>query len=323
MAVTEQKQIEFGVYIPQLKFSYDELRDRVLTSERLGYDCVWFYDHFYSPGSPEAPAFESWTLISALSAVTYKVRLGHLVLCNPFRHAALLAQMAISLDVISRGRLELGIGSGSYAREFEEYGIPFASIPERAAQLEEAVQVIKLLFTQTRATFDGKYYSLKSAPSPLRPVQKPHPPITIGGGGEKFTLPLVARHADMWNCPTYSLGEFQRKFDLLKAECEKINRDPATLRISEEAVLVIAESEAALCTALESARRRYGSKSWGLEAGGYVGTPEQLIEHILGKIARGITNFAFFFHDRAAPESLELFASRVMPIVKGATRQIA
>lgn len=308
--------IEFGVYLPQLKFSFDELRERVQTAERLGYDGVSFHDHFYPPGMPDVPAFEAWTVACALAAVTDKIRLGHLVLCNAFRHPALLAQMAISLDVISRGRVDLGIGSGSNPREFEEYGIAYPPLRERAEQLEEAVQVIKLLFTQTRATFTGKHYTLRDAPSPLRPVQQPHPRIIIGGGGEKLTLPLVARHADVWNCPTYSLAEFRRKLDVLRRECEKIHRDPATLRISEEAVLVIASSEAALSKALEVAKRRYGAPGWGLEAGGYIGTPERLVEHILGKIAQGITHFSLFFHDRAAPESLELFATQVIPAVR-------
>jgi F420-dependent oxidoreductase-like protein len=319
MSSPAHRPIEFGVYIPQLKFSFEEILDRVQIAERLGYDNAWFYDHFYSPGSPDTPAFEAWTLIAALASVTQKIRLGHLVLCNAFRHPALLAQMALSLDAISRGRVELGIGTGSYPGEFEEYGLPFTPFRERAAQLEEALQVIKALFTQTRSNFEGKYYQLKNAPSPLRPTQKPHPPITIGGGGEKFTLPLVARFADMWNCPTYSLGEFQQKFDVLKRECDKINRDPATLRISEEAVLVLAESEAELPTIVEQARRRYGFKGWGLEAGGYIGTPERIVAHILSKVARGITNFAFFFHDRATPESLELFATRVITVVKKET----
>jgi alkanesulfonate monooxygenase SsuD/methylene tetrahydromethanopterin reductase-like flavin-dependent oxidoreductase (luciferase family) len=321
MSVTARQPIEFGIYLPQLKFSFEEIRDRVLLGERLGYDSVRFYDHFYSPGMPDVPAFEAWTLISALATVTQKIRLGHLVLCNSFRHPALLAQMALSLDVISNGRLELGIGSGSNPREFAEYGIAYPSLRERTEQLDEALQVIKLLFTQTRSTFNGKYYTLKDAPSPLRPVQTPHPIITIGGGGEKLTLPLVARHADMWNCPTYSLGEFQQKYDVLRRECDKLNRDPATLRISEEAVAVVVESAAALPAALEQAKRRYGFKSWGLEAGGYIGTPEQLTEHILGKVARGITNFGLLFHDRTSAESLELFATRVMPAVQREIRR--
>ena len=216
MSPFARKPVEFGVYLPQLKFSFEELRERVQLAERLGYDSVWFYDHFYSPGAPDIPAFEAWTLVSSLAAVTHKIRFGHLVLCNPFRHPALLAQMALTLDAISQGRLDLGIGTGSNPREFEEYGVPYASFRERAEQLDEAVQVIKMLFTQTRSNFNGKYYTLKDAPSPLRPVQKPHPPIIIGGGGEKFTLPLVARHADVWNCPTYSLAEFERKLDVLR-----------------------------------------------------------------------------------------------------------
>lgn len=315
---TAHQPIEFGLYLPQLKFSFDEIRARVQLAERLGFASARFYDHFYSPGMPDAPAFEGWTLITALAAVTQKIRLGHLVLCNAFRHPALLAQMALTLDVISNGRLELGLGSGSYPLEFEQYGIPYPSLRERSEQLDEALQVIKLLFTQTRSSFTGKYYTLKDAPSPLRPVSSPHPLITIGGGGEKLTLPLVARHADMWNCPTYSLGEFQHKYDVLRRECDKINRDVATLRISEEAVLVIAESDAALPAALEQAKRRYGVKGWGLEAGGYIGTPEQLTEHIVSKVKRGITDFGLMFHDRAATESLELFATRVIPAVKQA-----
>jgi alkanesulfonate monooxygenase SsuD/methylene tetrahydromethanopterin reductase-like flavin-dependent oxidoreductase (luciferase family) len=319
MSAFARKPVEFGVYIPQLKLSFTKLRERVHIVERLGYDSVWFYDHFYSPGTPDVPSFEAWTLVSALAAVTDKIRFGHLVLCNPFRDPALLAHMALTLDAISAGRLELGIGTGSQPREFEEYGFPYASFRDRAEQLDEALQVIKLLFTQTRSNFSGKYYTLKDAPSSLRPVQLPHPPITIGGGGEKFTLPLVARHADVWNCPTYSLAQFQHKLDVVRSECDKIKRDPATLRISEQAVLVIAESTAALTTEVESAKRRYGYVDWGLEAGGYIGTPEQLVEHILGRVERGITQFAFFFHDRAPPESLELFATRVMPIVKRET----
>jgi alkanesulfonate monooxygenase SsuD/methylene tetrahydromethanopterin reductase-like flavin-dependent oxidoreductase (luciferase family) len=310
--------IEFGLYLPQLKLSFDEIRTRVQLAERLGFDTAWFYDHMYSPGSPDVPAFEGWTLISALAAVTSRIRLGHLVLCNAFRHPALFAKMLLSLDVISGGRLEVGMGTGSYPAEFQEYGWPFPAYRERAAQLDEAVQVIKLLCTQARSSFEGRYYSLKNAPNALLPVQKPHPPITIGGGGEKYTLPLVARHADMWNCPTYSLAEFQHKHQLLRNECAKIGRDPASLRISEEAVMVLVESAAALPAQLESARKRFGSEGWGLEAGGYIGTPELIAERIVAKARRGISHFAFFFHDRGAPETLELFAQRVMPAVRSA-----
>jgi alkanesulfonate monooxygenase SsuD/methylene tetrahydromethanopterin reductase-like flavin-dependent oxidoreductase (luciferase family) len=312
----QRRPIEFGIYLPQLKHSFDDIRARVLLAEQLDFDAVWFYDHMYSPGAPDVPAFEGWTLISALAAVTSRIRLGHLVLCNGFRHPALFAKMVLSLDAISGGRLEVGMGTGSYPLEFQEFGLPYPSYRERAEQLDEAVQVIKLICTQQRSNFAGRHYTLKNAPNALQPVQKPHPPITIGGGGEKYTLPLVARHADMWNCPTYSLAEFQHKYDVLLRECDQIQRDPATLRISEEAVLVLAESAAALPELLESARRRYGSAGWGLEAGGYMGTPEQLVEHILQKVERGIRHFAFFLHERGAPQTMELFAAEVAPAVR-------
>jgi alkanesulfonate monooxygenase SsuD/methylene tetrahydromethanopterin reductase-like flavin-dependent oxidoreductase (luciferase family) len=316
--MTKRRPIEFGIYLPQLKYSFEEIRDRVQLAERLGFDTAWFYDHFYSPGAPDVPAFEGWTLISALASVTSRIRLGHLVLCNAFRHPAVFAKMVLSLDTISHGRLEVGLGTGSYRLEFEEYGLPFPSYRERAEQLDEAVQVIKQICTQARSNFQGRHYRLNNAPNALLPVQKPHPPITIGGGGEKYTLPLVARHADMWNCPTYSLAEFQQKIDILRGECDRVQRDPATLRISEEAVIVLVKSAAALPAQLDSAKRRYGSAGWGLEAGGYIGTPEQITEHILSKVRRGISHFAFFFHDRGTPETLELFASQVIPQVRGA-----
>jgi alkanesulfonate monooxygenase SsuD/methylene tetrahydromethanopterin reductase-like flavin-dependent oxidoreductase (luciferase family) len=147
-------------------------------------------------------------------------------------------------------------------------------------------------------------------------VQRPHPPLTIGGGGEKLTLPLVARHADIWNCPTYSLADFNQKRDVLRRECDKIGRDPATLRISEQAVLVLAASDADLPAAREVAKRRYGGDMWGLEAGGFIGTPVQITDRILARTRLGVSHFAFFFHDRATPESLELFSREVMPAVQ-------
>ena len=311
--------VEFGFYLPQVKLGFDELRARVQLAEQLGYDTMWFYDHLYSPGAPDVPAFEGWTLVAALAAVTTRIRLGHLVLCNAFRHPAVFAKQLFTLDAISNGRIELGIGTGSYPQEFAEYGLPFPSYRERAAQLDEALQVIKLLATEPRSSFTGRYYTLQDAPGALRPVQRPWPRITIGGGGEKFTLPLVARHADMWNCPTYSLAEFQHKLGVLRRECERIGRDPATLRISEEGMLVVAPDGPTLRAAEEAARRRYGTPGWGLEAGGYIGTPERLVEHILGKVNQGITHFALFFHDRGTPESLELFATRVIAEVRRAT----
>lgn len=311
--MADENPIEFGVYIPQLQLDFDVIRERVLVAERGGFRSVWFMDHLYPPGLPRLPSFEAWTLVSALATCTERIRLGHLVLCNSFRHPALLAKMATSLDIISNGRLDLGIGSGSVALEHEEFGIPFPGVAQRSKQLAEALQVIKLLFTQETSNFEGEYYQLRNAPNLPRPVQQPHPPIHVGGGGERYTLPIVARWADAWNCPTYSLGEMERKIQVLHEECRRIGRDPESLRITEEAVLALAPTRADVESVRATAQRRYGGAGWGFEAGGYVGTPEDIVRRIRQKTELGVTLFVFFFHDRAKPETLELFAREVIP----------
>jgi alkanesulfonate monooxygenase SsuD/methylene tetrahydromethanopterin reductase-like flavin-dependent oxidoreductase (luciferase family) len=305
--------IEFGVYLPQLQLDFVSLRERVLYAETLGYDTAWFYDHLYPPGMPDVPGLEGWTLVSALAALTQRIRLGQLVLCNGFRHPAVLAKMAITLDVISGGRLELGMGSGSYLAEFEEFGIPCPDLATRSEQLDEALTVIELLCAQPRASFEGRHYRLRNAPGALFPVQKPHPRITIGGAGERLTLPIVAKHADVWNCPTYSLAQIERKRDALLRECERQGRDPATLALGQQAVVVLVERESDLDAALGRARRRFGTEAWGLDAGGLVGTAPRVVEQIQAKVALGFTHFALFFSDRAERETLERFAREVAP----------
>ncbi len=306
-------KIEFGLSLPQIQFSFQEIRDRVTQAERLGFHSVWFMDHFYPPKLPKVPSFEAWTLVSALASVTERIRLGHLVLCNSFRHPALLAKMATSLDVISNGRLDLGIGTGSVAEEHRVFGIPFPGLRERAQRLDEALQILKLLFTQEESTFEGEYYRLEGAPNLPPPVQKPHPPIHLGGSGEKYTLPLVAKWADAWNCPTYALVDLEHKLSVLRQECRRVGRDPATLRITEETVLVLVPKRDELDSAMALARRRYGGPRWGLDNGGVVGTPDDVIPQIREKVDQGVSLFVFFFHDRARPETLDLFAREVAP----------
>lgn len=306
-------KVEFGVYIPQLQFSFPDIRERVQLADRLGLHSVWFMDHLYPPMLPKVPSFEAWTIASALAVVTERIRIGHLVLANGFRHPALLAKMATSLDIISNGRLILGIGTGSVPLEHQQFGIPFPGIRERSRRLEETLQIVKLLFTQEESNFQGAFYRLEQAPNLPPPVQKPHPPILVGGGGERYTLPIVARWADIWNCPTYSLGELERKIQVLHAECRRAGRDPATLRISEEAVLVLAPRKQDVEGALAAAKRRYPGAGWGLDAGGYVGTPDDIIRRVRERAALGVSLFVFFLYDRGAPPTLELLAKEVAP----------
>ncbi|HYC22491.1 MAG TPA: LLM class flavin-dependent oxidoreductase [Candidatus Bathyarchaeia archaeon] len=305
--------IDFGIYIPQVGFGYAEIRERALLCEELGFHSVWFMDHVYPPEMPGVPSFEAWTLASAILATTSRLRVGHLVLSNTFRHPALLAKMATSLDVISAGRLELGIGSGSYAPEHERMGLDYASPRVRSSALGEALEIITAMFREPTTSFAGEHYRVRELPNLPPPVQRPRPPIHIGGGGERFTLPLVARFADVWNCPTYSLGEFDRKREVLRRECAAIGRAMEEIRLSAEAVMVLVESRAALERASAVAEKRFGGAGWGLHAGGYIGTPDDLIARIRENVARGVSLFVYFTHDRAAPETLRLFAREVMP----------
>jgi alkanesulfonate monooxygenase SsuD/methylene tetrahydromethanopterin reductase-like flavin-dependent oxidoreductase (luciferase family) len=305
--------VRIGVYLPQVGLSWDELRERVVTCDRLGIDSVWFMDHLYPPGLPRVPSFEAWTTASALAGATERVRLGHLVLCNGFRHPALLAKMAITLDHASGGRFELGLGSGSYAPEFEEFGLAFGKPAERAERLGEALEVIRLLFREEAPSFAGRHYQLRAAPSLPRPLQQPHPPIHVGGAGERHTLPLVARHADVWNCPTYALEELPHKLALLRQECRRIGRDLATLRVTEEAVLALVPTAAQVAEARATAQRRFPGPGWGFAAGGYCGTPEDVVTRIHARVALGVEGFVFFLHDRGAPETLRLLAEAVVP----------
>ena len=305
--------VQFGIYVPQVGYSYEQMLQRARKAEEVGFDSLWVYDHLYAPMLEHQPAFEGWTIATALLANTTRLRVGHMVLCNTFRHPALLAKMATTLDVISGGRLDFGIGSGSWAPEHAQIGIEWGTIRERSARLAEALEIITSMFTNERTSFAGQYYEVDGLPNLPPPVQQPRPPVFIGGAGERFTLPLVARYADVWNVPTYAIAELDAKVAALRSECERIGRDPAEITFSIEAVMVLAADAEGLAAARALGERRYGNEAYGLEAGGFVGTPAAVRDRIGEYAEKGFSHFVFFTHDRAADETLELFASEVMP----------
>ena len=304
---------EIGVYIPQVSVTFEQLLARALLCEQLGYDSFWVYDHLYAPNLPGNDAFEGWTLATALLARTTRLRVGHLVLDNNFRHPALLAKMATTLDVISAGRLDFGIGSGSYEPEHGEAGFPWGPLAERSARLEEALEIITRMFASDRTTFDGQWYQVRDLPNLPQPVQQPRPPIHVGGIGERYTLPLVARFADVWNVPTYGLGVWREREAALDTACEAIGRDAATIRRSLEAVLVVTADEHALVEARARAERRYAGPGWGLAEGGFVGTPPAIVDRIAELMDQGMSLFVFFLADRGERDMLHLLAEEVIP----------
>jgi alkanesulfonate monooxygenase SsuD/methylene tetrahydromethanopterin reductase-like flavin-dependent oxidoreductase (luciferase family) len=306
-------KVRFGLYVPQVALSYDRILERARLAEELGFDSVWLYDHLYSPGQPDQPSLEAWTLATYLLAHTERLRLGHLVLCNNFRHPALLAKMATTLDVLSGGRLELGIGSGSVAIEHEQAGLPWGGLPERSERLGESLEILVRMFTAAPVTYTGRHFQTVDLPNLPGPVQTPHPPIYVGGIGPRRTLPLVARYADVWNVPTYGLRDWEESGRRLDEACAAIGRDPAAIRRSHEAVLVLAPDDHALTEARTRAERRFAGEGWGLDAGGYVGTPPMVTDRIAEMVDKGISHFVFFTHDRADPATLRLFAEKVAP----------
>jgi alkanesulfonate monooxygenase SsuD/methylene tetrahydromethanopterin reductase-like flavin-dependent oxidoreductase (luciferase family) len=307
--------IEVGIYVPQVALSFEDVRHRAERCEQLGIRSLWLYDHLYAPGLPGRPSLEAWTLATALLAVTRTLRVGHLVLCNQFRHPALLAKMAATLDVVSGGRLDLGIGSGSYEVEHHQAGLPWGTAAERTERLAETLEILTRAFADPGGLveFEGVHYAVRELPTLPRPVQQPRPPIVVGGAGERRTLPLVARYADVWNVPTYALGELDRKLGILREQCARIGRDPASIRLSVEAVLALAPDAASLPEVRALAERRFGDPGYGLRDGGLVGTPQAVVERLQALQEMGFDQAILLTHDRAADETLELLAAEVLP----------
>jgi F420-dependent oxidoreductase-like protein len=214
--------------------AWEPMRDVWIAGDDIElFSAGWNFDHFYPilQRDRTGPCFEGWTMLAALAGVTRRVRLGVMVTGNPYRHPALLANMAASLDVISGGRLELGIGAGWNEEESAAYGIDLPPLRERFDRLEEACAVLDLLLTQETASFDGAHYRLRDARCEPKPVQRPRPPIVIGGG-EKRTLRIAARWADQWNAPGATPEVLAHKMAVLHGHCADIGRDPAAIEIS-------------------------------------------------------------------------------------------
>ncbi len=197
------------------------------TFEALGFDSVWDCDHFQRPSIPDAPYLEGWTSLAALAALTSRIRVGVLVTSNTFRHPTLLAKQAATLDHVSGGRLELGIGTGWYQPEHERFGLPFPDPPELVARFREAVEVVDRLLRQDVTTYEGRYYQVREAPFRPAPIQRPRPPFTLGAHGPKM-LRIVAEYADRWN--SYGTeAEIRERNALLDEQCAAMGRDPSEI----------------------------------------------------------------------------------------------
>jgi F420-dependent oxidoreductase-like protein len=230
--MTIGKQLSFGIKTAPQHTTYEDMRRIWLEADAEPLiDHAWLFDHFMPIiGDYTGPCLEGWSVLSAFAEMTKRLRLGLLVTGNTYRYPAVLAKIAATVDVISEGRLDFGIGAGWNEREHAAYGIPLYQPGERIRRLGEACEVIRLMWTEKAPDFNGRYYQIKEAYCEPKPVQKPYPPFVIGGSGEQLTLRVVAKYADIWNFTgSLSVEPFQHKSSVLDDHCAAIGRDPSTI----------------------------------------------------------------------------------------------
>jgi F420-dependent oxidoreductase-like protein len=307
----------FGVFIPQgWKMEYagygtstDQWRRSVeiaQLAERVGLDSVWVYDHFHNVPKPaHESVFECWTMMAAISQVTSTIRLGQMVGCNLYRPPTLLAKITSTLDVISGGRLDWGIGAGWYENECRGYGYAFPTPKERIGMLREAVEIVTSMWTERETTYSGTFYQANRANCDPKPLQQPRPPIWIGGGGEQLTLRVVAQHAD-WSNFGGNPAEFMHKRDVLRQHCEKVGRDESSIRKSWSPEIAIRESEDDLKALQRTSVRRESYEDW--KAGNLIGSRAEVTDKIGRYLEMGCSGFIPWCVDYPNSMSLELFA---------------
>jgi len=317
----------YGFSLPSGETSFAVVARWAQRAEELGFDSVWVSDHFFYSfaryGADPAPiaSLEPLTTLAGIAAVTQRVRIGTLVFCAPFRHPALLARMAASIDLLSGGRLELGLGAGWMREEFDAFGYRFGEIGERFDALEESLDVVLLLFGGEPVTYDGPTVTLRDAV--LAPAPEEPPPVWVGGKGGPRLLRLAARLADGWNTVwRFSPDAYAAKVADVRAACEEAGRDPATLGLSVGLYSLIGEDEAAARAAFQ--RGRAAAPGDAMAADDYAswradtlsGTPEQLLERVAAFGSLGVRELIvspwvlpFAIHE---PEQVELFAERVI-----------
>ena len=245
--------------------------------ESTGWDGLWYADHFMPNAADTTAAWpEAWTTLSAIGAIVPRLRIGTLVTGNTYRHPAVLAKMAATLDHITAGRVVLGLGSGWQENEHQQYGLPFYTVAERLQRLDEACAVIKALYTQTTANFEGRFYQLKNASLEPKPVQQPLP-LLIGGGGEQVTLKITAKWADEWNV-WGTPATLKQKMAILDGHCKTMGRDPRSIKRSAVALLFMSDDAAYL-------ERMRGTK---MQQATIIGTPEDVAATVAEYAALGV-----------------------------------
>ena len=332
--------MRFGIFIPQgWRFDlvgidparqWGVMHDLAQAAEAGPWESLWVYDHFHTTPVPSDEAtHEAWTLMAALAASTKRIRLGQMCTCNGYRNPAYLAKVASTVDSISGGRTEVGIGAGWYEHEFRAYGYGFPDAPERLRMLREGVEIMHQAWTTGRATLDGEFYQAEGAIVQPRPLQDGGIPIWVAGGGEKVTLKIAAQYAQYTNF-NGGAEEFARKSEVLRRHCEKLGRDfDSITRSSNFNTIVGVDSadvhrrvdayEARLAESLgEKKATEIASQYRGVPSKeGMAGTPEEIIEVLREREALGLGYSIHYFPESAYDRSgVELFEKQVIPALR-------
>ncbi len=319
--------VEFGVFVPQgWRMDLVEIEDPVeqyeamtrvakVAEETGAYDSIWVYDHFHTVPEPTMnTVFEAWTISAGLARDTSRIKIGQMVTCNGYRNPALLAKIASTIDVMSNGRLLCGLGAGWYEHEWKAYGYGFPEVPVRMRMFKEACEIIHRMFTEDGPTFDGEFYNIDKPINEPKGVQKPHPPIWIGGGGEKVTLKLVAKWGDATNV-NGDIDTLKHKFEVLKGHCDDLGRDFEEITRSTSVNVYLLEDGDDPEEATAEARGSQGYDEYSKQF--MVGTPEQIFERLQPMVDAGVNYFITYMPRIAYDTSpVEKFAREVVPNFK-------
>jgi F420-dependent oxidoreductase-like protein len=320
--------MQFGLQHPNFNFDYDSkndnnadttsqiadsLKNLITKAENSGFDSFWVMDHFHQiqfVGRPEEPMLEGWTVISMLAGITTKIKLGTLVTSIIYRYPSVLAKVAATLDVLSKGRLFMGIGAGWNEQESLAYGITFPSNQERMLRLEEAIQIIRKMWTEEPyASFNGKYYQIHNAYCNPKPIQKPSLPILVGGSGERKTLKIVAKYADA--CNLFGSPEtVRKKLDILREHCKSVGRDYDSILKTKLSAIIIDDNSDVVKTKVRETFR--GIPEEQIKEFVIYGTPEDVSRQIQILEEVGIQYLIVDLESSREIEALDTFANKVI-----------
>ncbi len=313
--MTSNNGISFGVILPTMGLKFQKVLEAVEKYEELGFDSAWCYDHFYpydGKSSRLEELHEPLTTLMAAAMTTKRIRLGTLVLCASFRHPALVAKMCAEIDIASSGRFDLGIGAGWFKDEFDAYGYKFGEVSSRLSILRESIQIIKMLWMDDYVSFEGEHFSLHRAVCSPKPLQKPHPPVWVGGSLSRV-LRLTARYADGWNLGFYASNTpegFREKSMQLDSYCKSAGRNPSKIRRSWHGLILLSTNR----DGVKLLKKKY---SWMAMGYPYIaGTPEECVEKLAEYVSAGATDFLIRAPEPTNYDSLAQFVDQCISALK-------